>query len=298
MPPAPFNIKRQYQRLGELLRPIDIESSLLFCNHVLAAWRGDESDPVIRNLVGQIRLPSAPFLVHLAARHCLLQSLGPSNRKMGTEDFKSLVGLLWEILDHDPAMEDPGWAQSDPTGWAIRYFGLQQRVIDILLQTYGLSVALFTHDMPRSSDESVDIPARVQEVLRMRPVVFMRAGFVAGALRMANIGLAPNLFYGTGIPVAILVFDKGRPKNKTDVLIIDASRDFEPGTNQNKLLPAHLDRILAAYDRYAEEPKCASASTTTTSPACGCLFPARRSSRQSRRPYERGLAGHRAHRLA
>ncbi|MGE3108099.1 MAG: hypothetical protein AB7G11_14205 [Phycisphaerales bacterium] len=188
MSPAPFNMKRQYQRLGELLRPIDIESSLLFCNHVLAAWRGEESDPVIRNLVGQFRLPPAPFLVHLAARQCLLQSLGPSNRKMGTEDFKRLFGLLWEILDHDPAMEDPGWAQSDPTGWAIRYLGLQQRVIDILLQTYGLAVALFTDDMPRGADEAVDIPARVQDLLRMCPAVFMRAGFVAGALRMANSG--------------------------------------------------------------------------------------------------------------
>ncbi len=188
MPPAPFNVKHQYQLLGELLRPIDTESSLLFCNHVLAAWRGEESDLVVRNLVGEFRLPPAPFLVHLAARQCLLQSLGPSNRKMGTEEFKRLLGLLWEILDHDPAMEDPGWAQSDPTGWAIRYLGLQQPLIDILLQTYGLAVGLFTGDMPRGADESVDIPARVQELLQMCPVAFMRAGFVAGTLRMANSG--------------------------------------------------------------------------------------------------------------
>lgn len=187
MPPAQFNIKRQYQLLGELLRPIDIESSLLFCNHVLAAWRGEESDPVIRKLVGQFRLRPAPFLVHLAARQCLLQSLGPSNREMRTEDFKRLLGLLWEILDHDPAMEDPGWAQSDPTGWAIRFVGLQQPDFGIL-QTYGLSVALFTDNMPRGGDESVDIPARVQDLLRMCPVVFMRAGFVARALRMAPSG--------------------------------------------------------------------------------------------------------------
>lgn len=188
MSPAPFNLKRQYQLLGELLRPIDIESSLLFCNHVLAAWRGEESDPVIRNLVGQFRLPPAPFLVHLAARQCLLQSLGPSNRKMGTEDFKRLIGLLWEILDHDPAMLDPGWAKSDPTGWAVRYLGLQQRIIDIPLQTYGFAAALFTNDMPMGPDETMDVAARLEQLLQMSPVVFMRAGFVAGAVRMANSG--------------------------------------------------------------------------------------------------------------
>jgi hypothetical protein len=107
---------------------------------------------------------------------------------MGTDDFKRLLQLLWEILDHDPAMEDPGWAQSDPTGWTIRYLGLQQRPIDILLQAYGLAVALFTHEMPRSADESVDVPARLEALLGMQPAVFMRAGFVASAVRLANSG--------------------------------------------------------------------------------------------------------------
>jgi type I restriction enzyme M protein len=71
----------------------------------------------------------------------------------------------------------------------------------------------------------------------------------------AVIGLPANLFYGTGIPAAILIFKR----NKADhsVMFIDASRDFEPGTNQNKLRPAHLERVVNAYrnrqsiERYA-----------------------------------------------
>lgn len=188
MSPNAFNVELQYQRIADLLRPIDIESALLFCNHVLTAWRGENSDPVIRNLLIQLQLPSAAFLVHLAARQVLLQSLGPSNRAMGTEDFKLLINLLWEILDHDPAMKDPGWMKSDPTGSFIRYTGLQQRLIDIPLQTYGLAVALFTEEMPRGSDETLDVPARLQEVLRMSPMVFMRAGHVAGSTRLVNSG--------------------------------------------------------------------------------------------------------------
>ncbi len=61
----------------------------------------------------------------------------------------------------------------------------------------------------------------------------------------AVIGLAPNLFYGTGIPVAILVFKRDRPD--TRVLFIDASSDFEPGSNQNRLRGKDRDKILAAY---------------------------------------------------
>jgi type I restriction enzyme M protein len=56
------------------------------------------------------------------------------------------------------------------------------------------------------------------------------------------IGLPEKLFYGTGIPAAVLVFRKHKPDDK--VLFIDASRDFEAGKNQNVLREADLQRIL------------------------------------------------------
>ena len=57
------------------------------------------------------------------------------------------------------------------------------------------------------------------------------------------IGLPEKLFYGTGIPAAVLVFRKHKADDK--VLFIDASRDFEAGKNQNLLREADLQRILA-----------------------------------------------------
>ena len=61
----------------------------------------------------------------------------------------------------------------------------------------------------------------------------------------AVIGLPANLFYGTGIPAAILIFNKG--KEHTDTLFIDASKEFTKGTNQNRLDQAHLDRIVSTF---------------------------------------------------
>ena len=60
------------------------------------------------------------------------------------------------------------------------------------------------------------------------------------------IGLPEKLFYGTGIPAAILVLRK----NKTDdkVLFVDASRAYQDGKNQNLLRPVDLDTIVAAVD--------------------------------------------------
>jgi type I restriction enzyme M protein len=69
------------------------------------------------------------------------------------------------------------------------------------------------------------------------------------------IGLPEKLFYGTGIPAAVLVLRKRKADDK--VLFIDASHDYQDGKNQNILRPQDLDRIEQAVrerqtiDKYA-----------------------------------------------
>ena len=64
----------------------------------------------------------------------------------------------------------------------------------------------------------------------------------------AVIGLAPNLFYGTGLAACILVLRKRKPaKHKNKVLIADASRLFRRGRAQNYLEPEHAAEILGWY---------------------------------------------------
>lgn len=62
----------------------------------------------------------------------------------------------------------------------------------------------------------------------------------------AVIGLPANLFFGTGIPAAILIFNKGKGANR-NVLFIDASQHYESGKNQNKLRPQDIDHIVQTY---------------------------------------------------
>ena len=61
----------------------------------------------------------------------------------------------------------------------------------------------------------------------------------------AVIGLAPNLFYNTSIPVCIVVLKKKR--NGRDVLFIDASKQYESGKNQNQLSEENVEHILELY---------------------------------------------------
>lgn len=65
------------------------------------------------------------------------------------------------------------------------------------------------------------------------------------------IGLPANLFYSTGIPVCILVLKKC--KKPDDVLFINAAEHFEKGKRQNRLLPEHIDKIIATYQFRKEE---------------------------------------------
>lgn len=76
----------------------------------------------------------------------------------------------------------------------------------------------------------------------------------------AVIGLPAGLFQTTGIPVAILVFDRSREpgganENRKDVLFIDASREFVSGKNQNTLSSEHISKIVETYKKRSETEK-------------------------------------------
>ncbi len=63
----------------------------------------------------------------------------------------------------------------------------------------------------------------------------------------AVIGLPEKLFYGTGIPAAILIFKKKKSDDK--VLFIDASREFTSGKNQNTLSLDNIAKIVSTYEK-------------------------------------------------
>lgn len=70
----------------------------------------------------------------------------------------------------------------------------------------------------------------------------------------AVIGLPANIFFGTSIPTCILVFKKCR-EHEDNILFIDASKDFEPGKNQNRLRDEDVDKIIETYKNRVEIEK-------------------------------------------
>ncbi len=71
----------------------------------------------------------------------------------------------------------------------------------------------------------------------------------------AVIGLPEKLFYGTAIPVVVLIFKKHKQDNK--ILFIDASHDHADGLNRNILRSEDIQKIIetcrkrASIDKYA-----------------------------------------------
>ena len=84
----------------------------------------------------------------------------------------------------------------------------------------------------------------------------IREGLIKGDLIDAVIGIAPNLFYGTGIPACILIIDRNKPKaHKGNILFVNGALDFIEGKNQNRLSDDHIKRLAGAYHKYRDEEK-------------------------------------------
>lgn len=89
----------------------------------------------------------------------------------------------------------------------------------------------------------------------------IRKGIIEDDLLEAVIGVAPNLFYGTGIPACILVLRQrvqkganrisGKPAERQGkVLFINADRELFEGRAQNYLLPEHIEKVVTTFDEF------------------------------------------------
>jgi type I restriction enzyme M protein len=82
----------------------------------------------------------------------------------------------------------------------------------------------------------------------------IRAGILEDDLVEAVVGLGENLFYGTGIPAAILFLNRKKPKaRKGKVLIVNGDKDIVPGKNQNSLSEENVTRLAGAVKSFKDE---------------------------------------------
>jgi type I restriction enzyme M protein len=145
------------------------------------------------------------------------------------------------------------WQRGDPYGRAV--YGLPPR-------SYG-DLAFVQHMIASLRNDgrmAVVVPHGV--LFRGGAEGRIREGILNADLIEAVVGLGPNLFYGTGIPAAILFINRAKPpKRKRKVLFVNGSDEFVVGKTQNTLSEANVNRLVGAVRTWRNEEGFAAIAT-------------------------------------
>ena len=84
----------------------------------------------------------------------------------------------------------------------------------------------------------------------------IRKGMLEDDLLEAVIGLPSSLFYGTGIPAALLIINKDKPQErKGKVLFINGELEYQEGKNQNKLRDEDIEHVMDIFNAFKDEKR-------------------------------------------
>jgi len=83
----------------------------------------------------------------------------------------------------------------------------------------------------------------------------IRANIIQRGYIKGIIGLPANLFYGTGIPACIIVFDKETASNRRGIFMIDASKGYVKDGNKNRLREQDIRKIVDVWNTQLDVPK-------------------------------------------
>ncbi|MBL4761448.1 MAG: type I restriction-modification system subunit M [Gammaproteobacteria bacterium] len=155
---------------------------------------------------------------------------------------KDGTGLLhFDIVTANPPFSLDKWGHEDA---ANDHYGRFRRGIPP--KTKG-DYAFISHMIetlkPESGRMGVVVPHGV--LFRASSEGKIRQQLIEENLLDTVIGLPSSLFFGTGIPAAILLFKKHKTDDK--VLFIDASHEFKSGKNQNQLTTDNIQKIIDTY---------------------------------------------------
>jgi type I restriction enzyme M protein len=135
-----------------------------------------------------------------------------------------------EALAEDPRFKNYGLAPKSAADFAFLLHGLHY------LKDDGVMAIILPHGVLFRGGKEADIRTKL-----------LTDGHIDTV-----IGLPPNLFYSTGIPVCILVLKKC--KKPDDVLFINAAEHFTKGKRQNQLSDEDIERIVSTYQQRPEKP--------------------------------------------
>jgi len=179
--------------------------------------------------------------------------LSPKRYDPKAREFVEGIGAYDRVLANPPFSEKVWgyevWQNGDPFGRDA--YGCPPK-------GYG-DLAFVQHMLASLKDEgmlAVVVPHGV--LFRGGAEGRIREAMLTADVIEAVVGLAPNLFYGAGIPAAILVCRKAKPADrKGKVLIVNGDTTYQLGKAQNVLTDHHIRALAAAVHGFADIEKLA-----------------------------------------
>ena len=110
--------------------------------------------------------------------------------------------------------------------------------------------------MISSAKEKVAVVIDTGAVSRGGKEKIIRQKIIEKDLIESVILLPEKLFYNTGAPAVIIVFNKQKPENKKGkILLINASKEYQEGKKQNTLTKENIQKIVNAYREFKDIEK-------------------------------------------
>ncbi len=189
----------------------------------------------------------------------------------GVEDFEIVAGntlsnpafierdrlRTFDVVLANPPYSIKKWNreawQSDP--WGRNFLGTPpqgradyaffQHILKSLDPKTGRCAILFPHGVLFRNEEAE-----------------MRRKLVESDLLECVLGLGPNLFYNSPMEACVVICRTQKPADRQGkILFIDAVHEVARERAQSFLKPEHQERILAAYQAFADEPGFATVAT-------------------------------------
>lgn len=191
--------------------------------------------------------------------------LAPKRYDPKAKEFVSGVGAYDRVMANPPFSQKVWgyevWSNGDPFGRDV--YGCPPK-------GYG-DLAFVQHMVASVKDDGVlgvVVPNGV--LFRGGAEGRIREAMLRADIVEAVIGLGPNLFYGAGIPAAILIVRKSKPQDrKGAVLVVNGGTTFQPGKAQNMLTDANVRTLADAFHAFADADKLARVVTISEMEANG-----------------------------
>jgi type I restriction enzyme M protein len=121
---------------------------------------------------------------------------------------------------------------------------------------------IWIQHMLASAKEKVAVVIDTGAVSRGGREKLIRQKIVEDDLIESVILLPEKLFYNTGAPAVIIVLNKQKlEERKGKILLINASKEFQPGKKQNTLSKKNIQKIVSAYREFKDIEKFAKVIT-------------------------------------